>query len=251
MRSAGGRNHSGGNNVPAKSSDANATLNDDGTTYHGVSTAGVLTHFNYYVDFVPSHNSDLTIQIRNLNSSPGAVFYLLVRYGANPDLSTFDYIAVGGYGVISVSIPGSQLHAGPWNIAVLDSRSRSYELSVTYNGQRDFWMKPCMLGSNYHSRVVSGHSVSSFSGRRANFSWSAPTRVLTPGNVHTSITFKSDLFPRNPTRKGVSGATLAFTIDLYERSYEVWNGDELVQISDGDVKYSVASTMIFALCFVN
>jgi len=26
---------------------------------------------------------------------------------------------------------------------------------------------------------------------------------------------------------------------LYERSYEIWNGDELIQISDGDVKYSL------------
>jgi hypothetical protein len=169
-----------------------------------------------------------------------------MSFEVDPTTAAADYMSVIPVqvrgGKTSITIPGGALRKGRWHVALFSADSTSassYELSVIYHGQRDFWDKPCCFGSNYHNRKVFGHSMDFFWGRRSKFVWTAPTRVSTPGNVVTSISLKSYLFPHWSWAKSYPDATVTFTIDLYERSYEIWNGDELIQISDGDVKYSL------------
>jgi len=219
-----------------------ATLGDNDEPFHGSAEAGEFARFDYLVDYDPSPSSYAVIKLDKVSSN--GIVWLLLKLEADPTITDFDFIAVipgkTPAGKSSIIIPSGLLLKGRWHIAVYCAGGPcTFDLSVWYDGQRDFWMKPCCFGPNYHSRRVPNHNMDFFWGRRSKFVWSTPTRVATPGNVVTSISLTSYLFPHWKWATSYPEATVTFTIELYERSYEIWNGDELIQISDGDVKYSL------------
>jgi len=205
-------------------------------SFYGEHSGNVAAHSWVHFDFTLSNLFiGQTILFNLLNFTQGT--YIFVSASQQPTFEEYDFVDIrGGFGV-PVSFFSAYEDGHVFYISVYNQNNNPvfYDVTIGHDklfDQKLFYGKPCI--SNYNSRRVKGHAVKSLAGSQADFVWSAPSRVLTSGNVKTTITMIANLYVED----GVD-TELIFKISYYERTYEFQDGNTNIQIADGDVKFDI------------
>jgi len=202
-------------------------------TYYGEHTGTVAAISWIYINFTISKLYGEMVLFNLLNFVQGT--YIFVSSSQNPTFAINDFVDIrGGYGIPVAYFSGlGAVHVFYVGVYNQNNGPVNYDLTIGHDqvfNQQLFYGKPC--NSNYNSRRVKSHAVKSLAGSAADFSWGAPSRVLTNGNVQTTISMIAKLYVED----GVD-TELIFKISYFERTYEFQDGNTNVQIADGDVKF--------------